>query len=193
MLSIETSFKGITRVWKELWSIITKISSSVVEMHENRRFFENKSLFLKETHMSWCFACRVQRMLSIETSFVGITRVFKALSSFAPKISWSVGEMHENWGFSENKRLFLKETHLFFCIACRVKRLLSNETSFEWIIPVFKKLTSIATKISSSVFEMHENRRFFENKYYFSKKQTCFCVLPVQFNECYRLTLVLKE
>ena len=65
MLSIENSFEGITRVFKELSSIVHKISWFVGELHENRRFFENKRLFLKETLMFlWC-ACRVQRMLSI--------------------------------------------------------------------------------------------------------------------------------
>ena len=38
-------------------------------MPENGRFLENKSLFLEEAHMVLCSASRVQRMLSIETSF----------------------------------------------------------------------------------------------------------------------------
>ena len=81
MILIETSVEGITRVFKELSSINPKISDSSRGMHEYRHFFVNKSLFLKEAHMFLFSACRVQRsMLSIGTSFEGITRVFKELS-----------------------------------------------------------------------------------------------------------------
>ena len=118
MLSIETSFEEITPVFKELSLIIPKISCSHGEMHENRRFFENKLLFLKETHIFlWC-ACRVQRMLSIETSFEGITRVFSDLSSIIFIIYYSVGERHENRGFFENKRLFFKDRLVIWIPAC---------------------------------------------------------------------------
>ena len=93
MLSIEISFVGITGVFKVLSTIIPKISCSVDQMLENRRFFESISLFLRETHMFLRSAYRVQRMPTIETSFEGITRVFKELSTIIPKISRSVGEM----------------------------------------------------------------------------------------------------
>ena len=106
-------------------------------MHENRRFFLNKSLFLKEPHMFLCSACRVQRMLSIETSFEEITRVFKELSLIIPKILFYVGEMHENRRFFLNKTLFLKEPHMILCSACRVQRILSIQTCFEGITRVF--------------------------------------------------------
>ena len=99
MLSIEATFEGITRVFKKLSSILAKTSCYVGEMHENLRFFEIKGLFLKKTHMFLFFACRVQRMLSIDTSFGGITLVFKELSSIGPKISCSVGALHENRRF----------------------------------------------------------------------------------------------
>ena len=105
-------------------------------MSLNRRFFENKSLFHTETHGFLRCACRVQRTLSNEASFEGITRVFKELSSIIrkisneacseeitrvfkelssiiPKILCSVGEMSENRRFNENKSLFLTETHVF--------------------------------------------------------------------------------
>ena len=143
MVSIEASFEGITRVFKVLSLIIPKISCYVGVMHENRRFSLNKSLFLKEPHMFLCSACRVQRMLSIETSFGGITRVFKDLSLIIPKISCYVGEMHENRRFFFNKSLFLKEPHMFLCSACRVQRVLLIETSFEGITRVFKELSLI--------------------------------------------------
>ena len=103
MLSIENSFEGITRVFIELSTIIHKISCSVGDMHENRRFFEISSLFLTETHMFLLSACSVQRILSFETSFKGIARVYRELSTIIPKISCSVGEMHENRRFFENK------------------------------------------------------------------------------------------
>ena len=80
MLSIETSFEGMTRVFNELSTIIHKISCSVGEMHENRCFFDNSSLFLTEARMFLRSASSVQRMLSIKTSFERITRVFKELS-----------------------------------------------------------------------------------------------------------------
>ena len=60
-------------------------------MHEKRRFFVNKLLFLTETHTFLFSACRVQRILSIQTSFKGTTRVFRELSSIIPNISCSVG------------------------------------------------------------------------------------------------------
>ena len=84
-------------------------------MHENRRFFENKSLFLTETHMFLGSACRVQRILSIGASFEGITPVFKKLSSIIPKISCSVGELQETGRLFENKSIFLTETHMYLC------------------------------------------------------------------------------
>ena len=143
MLSNETSFEGITRVLKVISSISSKISCCVGEMHENRRFFENQSLFLNETPMLLCFACKVQRMLSIETSLEGITRAFKELSLIIAKTSCSVGEMHENRSFFESKSLFLTETHMSLCVACRVQRMLSIDTSFEGITPVFKEFSSI--------------------------------------------------
>ena len=65
-------------------------------------------------------AGRVQRKQTIETSFEGITRVFKELSSIIPKTSFSIVEMHDNRRFSLNKSLFLKEPHMFLCSACRV-------------------------------------------------------------------------
>ena len=86
-LSIETSFEGIARVLEELSSIIYKILCFVGERHENRRFFENERIFFKERYMCLWSASRVQRMLSIETSFEGITRVIKELSSIISKIS----------------------------------------------------------------------------------------------------------
>ena len=89
-LSIETSFEGITRDFKELSSIVPRISSSVCEKHGNRSFFVNERLLLEVTHIFLWSTCRVQRMLSIETSFEEITRVFKDLSSFILKISCSV-------------------------------------------------------------------------------------------------------
>ena len=109
-------------------------------MHEIQRFFENKSLFLGETHMFLRSACRVHRMLSIETSFEGITRVFIELSPIIHKMSYSVGEMQENRWFFENKSLFLKETHMFLCSACWVQRILSDDASFEGITRVFNVL-----------------------------------------------------
>ena len=122
MLSIENSFEGITLVFKELSPIIHKMSCSVGEMHENRRFFENKSLFLTETHMFLCSTCRVKLILSNEANFDTITRVFKELLSIVPKISCFVGEMHKNRRFFESKSLFLKETHMCLCSAGRVLR-----------------------------------------------------------------------
>ena len=80
--------------------------------------------------MFLCFACRVQRMLSIEATFEGITRVFKKLSSILAKTSCYVGEMHENLRFFEIKGLFLKKTHMFLFFACRVQRMISIDTSF---------------------------------------------------------------
>ena len=79
------------------------MSSSVGEMRENRRFFEDKSLFVTETQMFLCSACRIKRMPSIEASFEGITRVFKELSPIKYEMSSSAGEMHENRSFFENK------------------------------------------------------------------------------------------
>ena len=68
-------------------------------MHEIRRFFEYKSIFLKETHMFSCSARRDERILSNEASFETITRVLKELSSIILKISCSVGEMHDESKF----------------------------------------------------------------------------------------------
>ena len=174
ILSIETRFERIIRFFKELSSIIPKISCSVGEMHENRSFLENKALFLQETLMFLCSACRVQRILSIEASFEGITRAFKELTSIIPKMSCSVSEMHENRRFYENKSLFLKEAHIFLCSACRIQRFLSIETSFDGITKVFKELSLIIPKMSWSVGKMHENRRFFENKSLFLKEKHMF-------------------
>ena len=115
-------------------------------MQDNRRFFRNKSLFLKETQMFLRSACRVQQILSIETSFEGITLVFKVLSGIIPKISCYVVEMEEKRRFLGNKSLFLKETHMFSCSACRVQRMLSIEASFEGITRVFKELSWIIPK-----------------------------------------------
>ena len=115
-------------------------------MQDNRRFFLNKSLFLKDPHMFLSSAGRVQRMLSIETSFERITRVFKELSWIIPKISCSVGEMHENRSFFLNKSLFLKEPHMFLCSDCRVQQILSIQTCFEGITRVFKQLSWIIAK-----------------------------------------------
>ena len=56
-------------------------------MSENRRFKENKTLFLPETHVFLRFARRVHRFLSNEASLEGITGVFKELSLVIPKIS----------------------------------------------------------------------------------------------------------
>ena len=86
-------------------------------------------------------ACRVQRKLSNETTFEGITRVFEELSSIIYKISCSVGEMHENRGFFKIKSVILKETHL--CSDCIVNQILSNEDRIEGITRVFKELSSI--------------------------------------------------
>ena len=130
-------------------------------MHENPSFFENKSEFFKETHMVLCSASRVQRILSIQISFEGITRVFEELSSIIYKISCSVGEMHENRGFFKIKSVILKETHL--CSDCIVNQILSNEDRIEGITRVFKELSTIIPKISCSVGEMYDHRRFFEN------------------------------
>ena len=115
ILSIQTSFKWLTRVLRELSTIITKISCSVGVLHENRRFFRNKSLFLKGTNMFLSSACRVHRFLSIQTSFEAITRVFKELSTNIPKISCSVGELQETGRLFENKSIFLTETHMYLC------------------------------------------------------------------------------
>ena len=115
-------------------------------MPENRRFLENKSLFLEETHMVFCSASRVQRMLSIQTCFEGITRVFFERSSILTKTSGSVREMHENRRFFENKSLFLQETHMVLCSATRVQRMLSIADSIERITRVFRESSSISPK-----------------------------------------------
>ena len=129
--------------------------------------------------MSLRSACRVQRILTIQTSVEAVTRVFKKFSSVIPKISCSVCEMQEN-RFFENKSLFLKETHMFLCSPCRVQRILSIQTSFERITRVFKELLSIITELSCSVGEMQENRRLSLINHYFSKKHTCSCVLLLE-------------
>ena len=85
-------------------------------------------------------------MLSFKTGYEGITQVYKELSSIIPKIWCIVGEMLKNRSFFENKRLFLKETHMVLCSACRVQRMLSNETSSEGITPVFKELPQSYSK-----------------------------------------------
>ena len=41
----------------------------VIIDHIQNVVFENKSLFLKETHMFLCCACTVQRMLTTDTIF----------------------------------------------------------------------------------------------------------------------------
>ena len=102
-------------------------------MDEKRRFTENESIFLKEKHMFLCSACGVQRILSIQTSFKGLTRVLKELSSIITKITCYVGVLHENRRFFKNKSSFLKETNMFLSSACRVQRMLSNEANFEGI------------------------------------------------------------
>ena len=85
MVSTETSFEGLTRVSKDLSSIVPRISCYVCEKHESRRCFENERLFPEETNMFLWSACRVFRMLPIDTSFEGITRDFKEVSSIVPK------------------------------------------------------------------------------------------------------------
>ena len=45
MVSTETSFEGLTRVSKDLSSIVPRISCYVCEKHESRRFCENERLF----------------------------------------------------------------------------------------------------------------------------------------------------
>ena len=169
------------------------MSCSVIENRENRRFIENKSLFLTETNMFLYSACRVQRTLSNDASFEGITRVFKQLSSIIPKMSFSVGALRENRHFWGNKSLFLTETDMFLRSACRVQRTLSNAARFEEITRVFKELSTIIPKISWSFGEMHENLHFSRLNHYSSPKQTCSCVLLVEFNEFYRIRRVLEE
>ena len=93
--SNEASFDGITDVFKEFSTTILKISCSVGEIKECRRFFESESFFLTETHMFLRSVYRVQRNLSNMANFEGITRVFKELSTIIPLISCSVGEIYE--------------------------------------------------------------------------------------------------
>ena len=90
---------------------------------------------------------------------------------------------------------FLKERYMFLLLPCRVKRMLSNETRFERISRVFKKLSSIIAKIFWSTWsgKRHENRSFFENKRLFSKKHTCLCSCFLKLNECYRVRIALNE
>mgnify|MGYP004584054301 CR=1 FL=1 len=131
-------------------------------------------------------------MVSIETSFERITRVFKELSWIISKISCSVGEMHENRRFFLNKSLFLKEPQMFLCSACRVQRMISIRTSFEGIARVFKELSWIIPKYGVPLAKWKIIDVSSGINHYFSKGLTCFCVLLVEFNECYRLRLVLK-
>ena len=107
-----TSFDGITRVFNQLSSFIPKLTCCVGERHGNSRFFENKRLFLKGRYKLLWSTCRVQRMLSIETSFWGITLVFKSYHRSYPKYCFPWTGRHENRRFFENEILFLKERYM---------------------------------------------------------------------------------
>ena len=141
--------------------------------------------------MFLCSACRVQRMLSFETSFDGITPVFKELSSIIPKISCSVCEMHEKRRFFESKSLFHRETHMFLCSVCRIQRMQSIETCFEGIAPVIKEVIDhIQNIVLVKCTEIDVSSRI---NHYFSKKHSFACALLVEFNECYRWRAVFKK
>ena len=87
MISDETSFQEIPWVFIELSLIIHKISCPIFERHENRRFFENKRLFLNQRNIFLWFTCKVTRMLSNGTSFEGLSWAFNELSAMIAKVS----------------------------------------------------------------------------------------------------------
>ena len=177
MPSNETHFERISRVFKELSSIVANISCFVGEKHENPRFIGNKILFFDESYMILILTCRDKRMLSNATSFERIPRVFKELSSNTPKISCSLGERQGNQSFFESKIFFFKERYMFLMLTCRVKRMISNATGLKSVTWIFKELLSIIATISSSVDERHKNQSFIWNKWLFFSERCMFLIL----------------
>ena len=129
MLWYATSLNKISWVFKELTSIISKITCSADEKHDSRRFFENKVLFFNERYMFLVLACWNKRMLSNATHLKRISLIFKQLSLIIAKISCSVCDRHENRCSFVNKSLFFNERFMFFSLTCRVKWMLSNAKS----------------------------------------------------------------
>ena len=171
----------------------SQISCSVGEMHENWRFFLNKSLFLKEAHVFLCSTCRVQRILSIENSFEGITRGFKGLLWIIPELSCPLPKCKIIDVSSGINHYFTKK-HTCSCVlpevfneCYRLSIVLEEKhefsESYHRSYPIFRGPFSKCTKIDVSSRINH----------YFSKKHTCSCVLLVGFHECYRVRLVWRE
>ena len=106
--------------------IFEHIQNIVGERHENRSFYGNTRLFFNRTYMFLWSSFSVQRILSKETRFDGISGVLKELLLFINKIWCSVGKRHENRRFFRNKRLFFNQRYMFFFSICIVNRMLSN-------------------------------------------------------------------
>ena len=111
---LRVEFNLFYRMWLVFWRNNTSFQIAIInhtqnvcsvgEMPDNRRFFENESLFLTETQMFLCSACRVQQMPSIETSFEGIARVFKC---YVPRFK-SVEMIRDFWIFVNGAPIILK-------------------------------------------------------------------------------------